>query len=337
MKFFLPLLALSWVFGALAAGLEEPHDSKVAVLGYHTFTRFVKSNDLSVIEFYAPWCGHCQHLAPVYREAAAMVSEANLPIKVGFGKVDDTDELNRQLHAGSEEMFNFTSYPTIIIIKKNRVKVANKEHWPRKFLKRRWQYYGGGRDTPDDFLFYVTALANNKDPFEEERHIRPGFYKTGGKHATELITELEPDGEMGFNTTVLEDEKNRIWIVEFYSDRCPFCNSLAPEITRAAKTIYEQKGKKVRVGAINSRVYHEVAEQHGVTSWPWVTSFYQGKKVEDMAGLGGWESVYNFAMRIYRENYSKPPPKNTFLDSKWSSKNQAKAKAEAEAAGKEEL
>jgi thiol-disulfide isomerase/thioredoxin len=235
-------------------------------------------------------------------------------------------------------MFNFSSYPTIVIVKKNRVKVANKEHWPRKVFKRRWQYYGGGRETPDDFVFYITALANGKDPFDEERHLRPGFYKAGGKHESDKVTELEPDGEMGFNTTVLEDEKNRVWIVEFYSDRCPFCNSLAPEMIKAAKHIYEHKGQKIRVGAINSRVYNEVAEQHGVTSWPWVTSFYRGKKVEDMAGLGGWESVKNFAFRIYNDVYRKPAPKNTFLDSEWSSANQAKKKAEEEAAGvKEEL
>lgn len=27
-----------------------------------------------MIEFYAPWCGHCQHLRPVYREVAEAVS-----------------------------------------------------------------------------------------------------------------------------------------------------------------------------------------------------------------------------------------------------------------------
>ena len=34
----------------------------------------------------------------------------------------------------------------------------------------------------------------------------------------------------------------------------------------------------------DSRVYHDLAEEHGITSYPWVTSFYKGKKVEDMAG-----------------------------------------------------
>ena len=52
---------------------------------------------------------------------------------------------------------------------------------------------------------------------------------------------------------------------------------------------------QIAFGGVNSRVYHDIAEKHGITSYPWVTSFYKGKKMEDMAGLGGWESVYNWA------------------------------------------
>ena len=35
-------------------------------------------------------------------------------------------------------------------------------------------------------------------------------------------------------------------------------------------------------------VFWWCVQTHGITSYPWVTSFYKGKKVEDMAGLGGW-------------------------------------------------
>lgn len=327
MLFSVVALIVFSLFGASNA-IDEPADSKVTVLRYGQVGRFIKSNDISIIEFYAPWCGHCQQMAPVYREAAAIIDEADLPVKIGFGKFDDTDSLNQQMQAGSEDMFNFKSYPTIVIVKKNKIKVANKEHWTHKYKKKRWQYYGGGREHPDDFVFYLTALAHGKDPFDEERHLRPGFYRAGGKHESTAVMELEPDGEFGFNTTVLEDDKNRVWIVEFYSDRCPFCNSLAPQMIEAAQKIYQEKGKKIQVAAINSRVYNEVAEQHEVTSWPWVTSFYRGTKIEDMRGLGGWESVYKFALKIYNEVYEKPPPPNLFLEtSPWSSKNQAQEDA----------
>lgn len=335
-----PLSVLAGGHGGEALGEEatiEPEDSKVTVLRYGTFRRFVKANDLSIVEFYAPWCGHCQNMAPVYRMAAQWVADADLPVSVGFGKVDDSDEWNRQLRAGSEENFNFTSYPTIVVIKKNKVKVANQDHWVHKWNKKRWQYYGGGRDSAEDFLFYITSLAHGKDPYDEERQAKPGFYKEGGKHASPLVLDLDPDGETGFNQTVLEDKENRIWIVEFYSDRCPFCNSLAPEMIKAAEKVYADKGRDlIQISAINSRVYHEVAEVHEVTSWPWVACFYRGEKKADMAGLGGWESVYNWALAMHAEHHQDPAPENKFLSSEWYSGNQ-KAKELFGTEKKEEL
>ena len=54
--------------------LEEPPNSKVHVLTFDTIHRFIERHPLILMEFYAPWCGHCQQLAPNFREAAAVVS-----------------------------------------------------------------------------------------------------------------------------------------------------------------------------------------------------------------------------------------------------------------------
>ena len=96
---------------------------------------------------------------------------------------------------------------------------------------------------------------------------------------------------------------------------------------KAATKAKEDFGDKVKYGAVNSRVYHEIAEAHEILSYPWVAAFYRGKKVEDMAGLGGWESVYNWGKHHSKSTWKSSPPKNEFLESEWAS-----AKVEARAA-----
>ena len=45
----------------------------------------LKSNDIWLVEFFAPWCGHCKNLAPHWAEAAT-----ELKGKVKLGAVDAT-------------------------------------------------------------------------------------------------------------------------------------------------------------------------------------------------------------------------------------------------------
>ena len=62
---------------------------------------------------------------------------------------------------------------------------------------------------------------------------------------------------------------NAVYIVEFYSDRCPFCISLSPDIIVAAEKVRGEVPNAI-VAACNSRIYGEVARSNGVTGYPWV-------------------------------------------------------------------
>ncbi|XP_061130228.1 protein disulfide-isomerase A2 [Syngnathus typhle] len=64
-------------------------DKNVMVLHGNNFARALNQTKYLLVEFYAPWCGHCKQLEPVYAEAAGKLKDDPA---IGLAKVDATDE-----------------------------------------------------------------------------------------------------------------------------------------------------------------------------------------------------------------------------------------------------
>ncbi|KAL6714721.1 protein disulfide-isomerase precursor [Lecanora helva] len=68
--------------------IPEKQEGPVQVVVAHNYKDVVINNENDVLlEFYAPWCGHCKALAPKYEELAAMYPATS---KVTVAKVDAT-------------------------------------------------------------------------------------------------------------------------------------------------------------------------------------------------------------------------------------------------------
>ena len=82
----------AWAVAALTAACvcsaTEETSSNVVTLTKENYSRFVADEPLSLVEFYAPWCGHCQALAPQYEEAATELLKSDIKL----AKVDCTVE-----------------------------------------------------------------------------------------------------------------------------------------------------------------------------------------------------------------------------------------------------
>ncbi|KAH9877785.1 hypothetical protein J1614_003002 [Plenodomus biglobosus] len=65
----------------------------------------LKSGKPALVEFFAPWCGHCKNLAPVYEELAGAFQHAS--DKVSVAKVD------ADAHKSLGKRFGVTGFPTL--------------------------------------------------------------------------------------------------------------------------------------------------------------------------------------------------------------------------------
>lgn len=112
-------------------------ESDVVVLDNSNFESLVPNSKLPwLVEFYAPWCGWCKKLTPIYAQVATALKG-----KVNVGKIDATE--NQALR----KRFSIGGFPTIKFILDGKVYDYNKER------------------TVEDFVAYVeTSYKEIKEP-----------------------------------------------------------------------------------------------------------------------------------------------------------------------------
>lgn len=117
--------------------LPPTNDEPVKIVVAKNFEEIVNDADKDVlIEFYAPWCGHCKSLAPKYDELAKkLINEKEITI----AKMDATAN-------DVPPQFEVRGFPTIFYVPKNA------KNSPRK--------YEGGREV-DDFIKYLAKESTN--------------------------------------------------------------------------------------------------------------------------------------------------------------------------------
>lgn len=92
------------------------------VLNDNNFNEFISNENISVVDFYADWCGPCKMLSPILEELSSELKSVN------FGKLNVDD-------SNIPKEYGIMSIPTIIVFKNNEVLRKNTGFMSKDDLK----------------------------------------------------------------------------------------------------------------------------------------------------------------------------------------------------------
>ncbi|KAL0115983.1 hypothetical protein PUN28_011096 [Cardiocondyla obscurior] len=258
----------------LVAGAHSMYSSKSAVVDLrpNNFDNLVLNSDhIWVVEFYAPWCGHCQQLIPEYDKAATALKGV---VKVGAVNADE--------HKSLGSKYGVRGFPTIKIFG----------------LDKKPEEYNGPRNAAG----IVDAALNAAS--QKVRKILGGKSSGGESKSSKDSKDVIELTDENFDKTVLNSED--MWLVEFYAPWCGHCKNLAPEWATAAS---ELKGK-VKLGALDATVNTLKASKYEIKGYPTIKFFAPGKKdadsMQDYDGGRTSGDIVNWALDKLAENIPAP-------------------------------
>lgn len=240
----------------------------------------IQSDSLWLIEFYAPWCGHCQSLTPEWKKAASALKGV---VKVGAVDADQHKSLGGQ--------YGVRGFPTIKIFGANKNKPED--------------YQGGrtGQNIVDGALTALRSLVKDRMSGRSggSDYNRQSGGGGGGGGSQKDVVELTDDN---FDSLVLGS--GDVWLVEFFAPWCGHCKSLEPEWAAAASAVKEQSKGRIHLGAVDATVHQGLASRYGIRGFPTIKVFRKGEEPEDYQGGRTRGDIIARAMDLFSDN--APPP-----------------------------
>uniref|UniRef100_A0A8C6C6W9 protein disulfide-isomerase n=1 Tax=Monodon monoceros TaxID=40151 RepID=A0A8C6C6W9_MONMO len=148
------LLCLALAALVRAGGGAPDEEDHVLVLHKGNFDEALAAHKYLLVEFYAPWCGHCKALAPEYAKAAGKLKAEGSEIRLA--KVDATEE------SDLAQQYGVRGYPTIKFFK-NGDTASPKEYTGDVESESAKQFLLAAEAT-DDIPFGITS---NSDMFSK--------------------------------------------------------------------------------------------------------------------------------------------------------------------------
>ncbi|XP_074577688.1 protein disulfide isomerase-like 2-3 [Curcuma longa] len=219
--------------GAPANALYSPSSPVVQLSPSNFKSKVLNSNGIVLVEFFAPWCGHCKALAPTWEKSATVLKG-----------VATVAALDADAHGSLAQEYGIQGFPTIKVFSPGKPPVD----------------YQGARDVKpiaEFVLQQVKALLKER---------------LNGKSSGGSSEKSEPSASIALNSQNFDElvlKSKELWIVEFFAPWCGHCKKLAPEWKKASNNL---KGK-VKLGHVDCDAEKSLMSRFGVQGFPTILVF----------------------------------------------------------------
>ncbi|EDW06703.1 thioredoxin domain-containing protein 5 homolog [Drosophila mojavensis] len=280
-KSIIPLAICALTFRPFLAAASTDESAKPAdekqfavELDPETFDEAIGAGNVFV-KFFAPWCGHCKRLHPLWEQLAEIMN-IDEP-KVTIAKVDCT---KHQTLCADHQV---TGYPTLRLFK-----LGEKESVKFK----------GTRDLPA-----ITDFINQELNTPAEEDLSEQQLQEGGDKNPNLgkVVDLTED-------TFAKHVSSGNHFVKFFAPWCSHCQRLAPTWEELATELIKEPD--VTISKIDCTQYRSICQDFEVKGYPTLLWIEDGKKIEKYAGARDLTTLKSYVEKMI----GAPSTNNNDLD-----------------------
>ena len=237
----------------------------------------VQSQDIILVLFFAPWCGHCKAFSPEYEKAAKALK--------GVFKIAAIDASSEKQIGGK---YGIRGYPTV-------------------------KFFGLNKENPEEYNQARTADAIINFMFDKARNIvnsrlniktSNSNTKTNNAHNTNTNANTNSNNQQKNDVIELTDDNfddlifndDSMWLVAFYAPWCGHCKKLLPEWESAAT----QLRGTIKLAKIDATAHQKMAQRYQIQGYPTIKIFSPGKgsnkKTEEYQGPRDTAGIVQYAL-----------------------------------------
>lgn len=237
-----------------------PQNSDIVELTSNNFEKLVIQNEeIWIVEFFAPWCGHCQNLVP---EIIKLASALKGIIKVGALNADKYKELARK--------YGIKGLPTIFIFGSNKYQPMDYDgiRTATKIAEKALQI---AKEKANKLLIESQTTVNTNENIKEKLY-------------EEAINIIELN-DVNFDKLVLKSDES--WLINFFAPWCGHCKTFAPLWVKISNELQD----KMKIGIVEATTHKRLANKYNIEKYPTLKFFppraqhppidYEGEHVTD--------------------------------------------------------